>query len=254
MRARRHALVASALAACLAFVPGAAPGALAGDEGSYVAGATVVARDGSVTTVDEGVVVCNDLSGVGVGGFCVGFGGGDSVALTDLAAGENVAFQVCVDNSGDGLCTSPEFGPCADVIAFSHDDGHFYNPVGPLPTGFAPGCSGGFPGYVVFICQGVHGTDLSPPHAHPATGGTGVVTTGGEGSGDFCGGTRERKSGKPYLSEHVTLAPDLVAQLDPAVCAAVARLAGSYGVAEVEDDGDVYVDGTQAYDCPPYGA
>ncbi|HWL35159.1 MAG TPA: hypothetical protein VNQ77_03100 [Frankiaceae bacterium] len=201
MKSRLRVRLAALTVACLTLVPGASPTASAapGDTASYVSGGTAAARANGQTVVDEGTVVCDDGNGVGVGGFCLGFGGGDAVQVADATAGENVAFQVCVDNSGDGVCTSPDFGACADVVVFSHDDdGSFYNPVGPVPTGFAPGCAGGpWRGYVVFLCDGAHlaGAD---GHSHPATSGTGGVVSGGEGQGTFCGGTPIQQSRKPY--------------------------------------------------------
>ena len=195
-------LLAGALVAVCAAVTALAPPASA-DSATYVSGGTVVTRVAGQPVVDQGFVVCNDGANAGIGGFCVGFGGGDSVHVLDQVAGENVAFQACIDNNGDGLCTTPDFGACADVTFFSHDDdGSFKNPVGPMPTGFAPGCSGGFPGYVVFLCEGAHATGIDP-HTHTAGAGTGSVTSGGEGSGSFCGGTAIAQSRKPYVSEHV---------------------------------------------------
>ena len=168
--------------------------------GRYVAGGTTVVRNNGEPTTDEGSVVCDNGKGVGAGGFCLPFGSGDAIAVSDDALGPDVAYQVCVDNNGDGFCTSPDFDQnCPDQIAFSHDDGGtFFNPLGPLPTGFLPGCSGGaWNGYVVFLCQGVH-ADTGSGHSHQATTGEGKVTTGGEGLGTFCGGTPVQQSRKPY--------------------------------------------------------
>ena len=99
------------------------------------------------------------------------------------------------------MCGGPRTGAdgCADEIFFSHNDaGHFFNPLGPLPQGFKPGCPGGpFPGYIVFICDGVHAVQGQPPHAHIAPKGEITLTTGGTGFGDFCGGTEETPP-KPY--------------------------------------------------------
>lgn len=167
----------------------------------YVSGGTAVARANGQTAADEGVVVCDNGNGVGVGGFCLPFGGGDAIEVADEALGENVAFQVCVDNSGDGVCTSPDFGACADVVVFSHDDaGNFFNPLGPVPTGFASGCTGGpWKGYVVLLCEGVHAGGVSDEaHQHTASSGTGNVVSGGEGLGNFCGGSPIQQSRKPY--------------------------------------------------------
>ena len=170
-----------------------------GSGARYVAGGTAVVREDGQPTADEGSVVCNNGNNEGVGGFCTSFGGGDAMAVFDAAAQSDVAFQVCVDNDGDGFCTTPDTGPCADVVAFSHDDsGAFYNPVGPLPTGFSPGCgAGAWNGYVVFLCQGTH-ISGGVGHVHPATTGTGRVTSGGEGLGTFCGGSHAAPSRKRY--------------------------------------------------------
>ena len=193
-------VLGAVLAASLLLVPAPSSSA-SGAEGRYVGGNTAAVRADGKTVVDEGGLVCGSANAnhVGSGGMCLPFGGGNAVYVFDAVAGENVAFQVCIDNNGDGFCTSPDSGPCADVVQFSHaDDGSFFNPVGPLPTGFTSGCgAGGYNGYVVFLCEGAHvtGTDL---HAHPAVGGTGLVTTGGEGSGDFCGGQPAQPARKPY--------------------------------------------------------
>ena len=193
-------VLGAVLAASLLLLPAPSSSA-SGAEGQYVGGNTVAVRADGKTVVDEGSLVCGSANGnhVGNGGMCLPFGGGDSVYVFDAVAGENVAFQVCIDNSGDGFCTSPDSGACADVVQFSHsDDGSFFNPVGPLPTGFTSGCgAGAYQGYVVFLCEGAHvvGTDA---HAHPAAGGTGLVTTGGEGSGEFCGGQPAQPASKPY--------------------------------------------------------
>ena len=191
MSAHLRRVLGTALAACLVLTPGALRTAAAtGDTANYVGAGTAVARANGQPAADEGNVVCDDGNGVGVGGACLEFGGGDSVHVDDEAAGENVAFQVCIDNDGDGVCTSPDFSaPCGDQVFFSHDDnGAFYNPVGPLPTGFKPGCHGGaWKGYIVLLCEGAHvvGADA---HAHGATSGSTTVTSGGEGLGTFCGG------------------------------------------------------------------
>lgn len=187
----RRLLLALSVAA-FAATPLTTPPAVAdGAEASYVAGGTAAVRNGGSTTLDEGVMTCTDVGGYrGAGGFCLPFGGGDAVRVADQVAGENVAFQVCLDQNGDGACTSPDEAPsCPDVVVFSHDDnGAFFNPVGPLPTGFDPGCGyGAFPGYVVFLCEGVHADFTLLPHVHPATAGTATVTSGGEGLGTFCG-------------------------------------------------------------------
>jgi hypothetical protein len=200
MFGRRLALLGAVFAAFLAMLPGVLPSAnAAGDSGRYVGAGTAVARANGGTAVDDGTVVCDDGNGVGSGGVCLAFGGGDAVSVADQALGENVAFQVCLDNNGDGFCTSPSSGECPDQIFFSHNDaGQFFNPIGPLPTGFLPGCYGGpWKGYVVLLCEGAHavGTDV---HTHEASTGTASVTIGGEGFGTFCGGTPQRVSSKRY--------------------------------------------------------
>ena len=202
MKAQR--LLAALLVSACALVSVTSGPAAAGDSANYVSGDTAVIRTGDEAVVDRGFVVCDDGTGTstGAGGFCVAFGGGDSIHVVDATAGEDVAFQACIDNDGDNVCRNPDTGACADVTFFSHDDdGSFHNPVGPMPTGFTPGCPGGFEGYVVFVCQGVHSAGLTPPHTHPASTGTGTVTTGGEGNGEFCGGTAFSPAAKPYVDE-----------------------------------------------------
>jgi hypothetical protein len=200
MFGRRIALLGAVFAAFLSILPGVLPNAnAAGDTGRYVGAGTTVGRANGQTAADDGTVVCDDGEGVGTGGVCLAFGGGDAVEVADQALRGEVAFQVCIDNDGDGFCTSPSYGPCADQIFFSHDDaGQFFNPIGPLPTGFAPGCYGGpWKGYVVLLCQGAHAAGTSV-HTHEATSGTASVTTGGQGFGTFCGGTPQQVSRKPY--------------------------------------------------------
>ncbi len=180
--------------------------------GNYVTGGTAVAKQsGQPPAADSGALACNAADGSGVGGACVPFGPGDSVLVNDTANGTGVAFQVCLDNDGDGVCTSPDVSqPCPDQIFFSHDDaGNFFNPLGPLPPSFLPGCPGGaWPGYVVFICQGAHVAGAASPispiadasgHVHPATTGTASLTTGGTGFGTFCGGAKQAPSRKAYI-------------------------------------------------------
>ena len=154
---------------------------------SYRAGATTVVKEsGQPPKVDRGIVICKS-TGVSIGGGCLPFSPADnSVRVLDDHIGLAVAFQVCIDNDGDGLCGGTR-GTCADDLFFSHNDaGDFYNPLGPLPMGFKPGCSGGFPGYVVFLCQGIHFPRTGAPHHHTPTKGTISGTTGGSGFGDFC--------------------------------------------------------------------
>lgn len=159
---------------------------------TYLGGGTLVAKQQfGEAVVDSGALVCT-TQGLGVGGGCVPFGSGDSIGVLDLLAGKQVAFQVCIDNDGDGLCGG-DFGgalTCRDEQFFSHhDDGAFFNPLGPLPKAFQRGCPGGaWPGYVVFLCEGAHVPvrPPGPPHVHGATEGTVELTTGGTGFGNFC--------------------------------------------------------------------
>ncbi|HEU0132452.1 MAG TPA: hypothetical protein VFQ85_15820 [Mycobacteriales bacterium] len=182
---RRIVLTVAAFAA--AAMAAVAPAAHATVVARYAAATTGVVRDGNGTVFDNGAVVCDTVHNAGTGGVCLPFGGGDAVAVHDDVLGEDVAFQVCVDNNGDGLCgPSSPADPCPDQISFSHsDDGSFFNPVGPLPTGFLPGCTGGrWQGYVVFLCEGTHA--VGAPHEHTALTGTATVSGSGEGSGNFC--------------------------------------------------------------------
>lgn len=182
----------SILAAAFAVVVsafGTLPAAQAGPSARYVSAGVAVARGNGATVVDNGAVVCDDGNGVGVGGVCLPFSGDDAVSVVDDHLGDELAFQVCVDNNGDGLCTTNDPDPsCADDIYFSHNDaGDFFNPVGPVRTGFRTGCPGGaFDGYVVFLCDGAHAVQ-NDAHAHPASTGVATLTSGGEGNGDFCG-------------------------------------------------------------------
>ena len=173
----------------------AAP-ALAGD---YVGGGTFVVKTGFGTLLDNGGVVCQGTDGSGIAGGCLPFVSdprkGAFVAVNDDAAGNEVAFQVCIDNNGDGICGGPQTDPrCFDQIFFSHnDEGRFFNPLGPLPTSFLEGCAanGGFAGYVVLLCQGVHqaeSTDGPSAHSHSVTQGTITLAVDGSGYGNFCGG------------------------------------------------------------------
>jgi hypothetical protein len=186
--------IVALLGASLLIVPS---GPAAGNVVPYVASGTAVVKEqGQAPFADDGVVVCGS-SAPGIGGGCLPFGADDSVEVLDAAMGHHVAFQVCIDNNGDGRCSAGREGErCADRVFFSHDDeGNFYNPLGPLPTGFDPGCAGGpFHGYVVFLCTGAHvlfddGTALpiaGATHAHAATSGTIQGATGGTGYGNFC--------------------------------------------------------------------
>src|SRR5688572_19395650 len=79
---------------------------------SYTSGGTFVAKSQGITVVDNGDVICEGLSGSGIGGGCLPFpaetadldgdGRGDGAFITvqDAGAGSAVAFQVCIDNDG----------------------------------------------------------------------------------------------------------------------------------------------------------
>jgi hypothetical protein len=168
----------------LAGLPGRAESSV-----TYVGGgAAVVKSAGEPAVVDDGVVVCNPDGAPSIGGGCLPFGG--SVQVTDAVLGNAVAFQVCIDNNGDGICGGGDAAggtACADDLFFSHDDkGRFFNPLGPLPTTFARGCSGGaHSGYVIFLCDAVHNAEGG--HAHkPTTGSITTTSAPGTGFGDFC--------------------------------------------------------------------
>lgn len=179
----------------------AVPGEASPASENYAGGGTVaVAQINGVTVVDNGAAICRPGAD-STGGACVGFPVRSSdgtkpnnyVQVIDGTYGPNVAYQVCVDNNGDGVCGG-EAGVgtarCGDDQFFSHrEDGSFANPLGPLPVTFREGCGGGFPGYVVFLCTGVHANDATAPHAHGADAGT-VSTVAGDGDnyGTFCGG------------------------------------------------------------------
>lgn len=200
------------LTACAALASLATPGSAGPQvrEAQYLGGGTVVVKEqGQSPAADEGVLVCSATGGMSVGGGCVSFGAFpqmSSVLVQDNVSGRDVAFQVCIDNNGDGACVSPDEGPCADQIFFSHsDEGIFFNPLGPLPTKPKDGCPGGvWNGYVVFLCNGVHGGGASgaggADHSHPATSGSIIqLDTPGSGFGNFCGGSRQDPSNKRYV-------------------------------------------------------
>jgi hypothetical protein len=204
--------LACILLAC-AFLPLAplAQGDPPATSATYTAGATGVVRSNEQTVLDEGGVVCTDTGGIG--GACIrtpsGFSPG--VLVADAVSGRDVAFQVCADNNGDGICTPGGTGFCADSVTFSHDDNvpTTYNPVNAPAINLGPQCR--YPGFlVVFLCQGVDqapNDDGGQPHVEgPAT--TGSITQApGTGSGNFCsgssGGTGGNSTGtsKPYLYE-----------------------------------------------------
>lgn len=177
--------------------------ATSGPFDTYVSATTAVVKEaGQQPILDDGGTICNKGNpNPSLGGGCVLFGPWDSIHVSDSALGDNVAFQVCIDNNGDSVCGGGNFGPtgqCFDEIFFSHDDaGNFYNPLGPLPQSFRFGCTGGpWPGYVVMLCSGVHNAGLA--HAHSTTTGSITGTSGGTGFGDFCN-PGESAPPKPYF-------------------------------------------------------
>lgn len=192
--------------------PGAGPWAA-----SYAGPGSIVASfdlggpntEGSATFVDNGAIVCEDVDGDGIyekgrGGTCISFAqfhatGMDSILVEDALAYRDVAFQVCVDANGDGVCGDGFFNDpfatgCRDIIYFSHSsftggysnpmympywaEQHFYN------CGY-----GGFPGYIVILCAGAHQTQGDPTgHTHEVTFGQTYLDWGGAWpSGDYCG-------------------------------------------------------------------
>lgn len=183
----------------------------------YEGGGTVaVAKINGVTVVDNGAAICRP-GGASTGGACVPFGevGADGrgfvyLGVDDDTVGEDVAFQVCIDNNGDGVCSDfgqePAGKGCLDQVYFSHgDDGLFHNPLGPLPSSRAPGCNTttGWIGYIVFICEGVHvvkdgSANGGTPHVHPATTGTVSNAPSGTGYGNFCGSSNRQPVEKDY--------------------------------------------------------
>jgi hypothetical protein len=195
---RRALLLLSAVALFVNTAPSHAGEQYARYQGQ---GAHVV-RIAGITVTDEGSMTCSLSTGAGTGGSCLRFdplNPAPAVSVQDSVNGTNQAFQVCLDNNGDGFCTSPESGPCADDIVFSHaDGGAFFNPLS-VAKGFRPGCPGSpfFPGYVVFLCGGTH-VDSTGAHQHTANGGTTSLVVGGTGTGNFCGGTQQNVSRKHY--------------------------------------------------------
>lgn len=170
--------------------------------GTYVGGGTFVVATPLGTVLDNGGVVCQGTNGDGIGGGCLLFPEatreGGFVAVKDQVAGLSVAFQVCIDNNGDGICGGPQGlgGRCFDQIFFSHSDGGvFHNALGPLPTRFLEGCPGGFPGYVVLLCQGEHVERDGSAHSHALTRGSIQLASKGTGYGTFCGGSGEGQPG-----------------------------------------------------------
>ena len=173
-------------------------------ESAYVAGGTAVVRSDGEALADNGALVCSTSMGVGVGGGCIRWAaaaGLTSVLVTDRAAGDVVAYQVCIDNNGDSICGGIQDPRCPDQQFFSHaDGGAFFNPLGPLPTAFLPGCAGGFPGWVVFLCTGAH-EDSSGSHSHAATTGSVLAWPKGTGYGNFCGANGEGTAAEPTVAK-----------------------------------------------------
>ena len=172
----------------------------------YTAGGTFVVRTQFGSLVDDGGVVCQGSAGDGIGGGCLPFptdGREGYVGVFDDSQGKEVAFQVCLDNNGDGVCGGPgrADGTCGDEIFFSHsDDGRFFNPLGPLPTTFQRGCGdGAFPGYVVLLCTGAHEVDGSA-HTHAVTQGRIELRPTGSGYGNFCGGGASNGAAGPNVA------------------------------------------------------
>ncbi len=150
--------------------------------GAYVLGGTLVSNDAGV---DDGAMVCAEDGSRGVGGNCLfpaDRAGRNGVMVNGF--GTRVAFQVCIDNTQDFLCSGgdPTGAGCADEFFFSHDDsGAFYNPVGGpgvIPQTYTCGPRAGSPAnWLVFVCTGVHGsTEVGFPHTHP-TPLTGTITS-----------------------------------------------------------------------------
>ena len=197
---RRALLLVTAAATAVAF----GQNGFAGEQrpSRYEGSGARVVRVAGQTLVDEGSMTCSASTGFGTGGACLRFdptvpAPAVFVRDDDPTIGATLPYQVCVDNDGDGFCTSPSSGPCGDDIVFSHaDGGAFYNPL-TVPPGFRPGCPGApYAGYVVFLCTGVHADPT--PHTHGGTTGTARLVSGGTGTGDFCGGSQERVSSKQY--------------------------------------------------------
>jgi hypothetical protein len=208
--------------------------------GAYEGAGVIVTNAGgnglAATILDNGAVVCDgvpDGNGVyhGHGGACIPFGtlgmtttiigydtNGDPIygdvpndsiyVHDDSVADDKIAFQVCIDNDGDGICGGsggsagdPGAGrECGDIIVFSHSTfgGANYNPlwVGGMESHWQS-CGGqGFPGYIVITCAGAHiNAGDNSSHAHQATtGSVSGVLTGGTPSGDFCGAPTAAKA------------------------------------------------------------
>lgn len=189
---------------------------------------TGVDEQGKASTItDSGGVVCEDVDDDGLpdrgnGGTCLPFASfydgwdrpitevrprGNAVYVSDAqVADDETVFQVCVDMDGSGSCGGPlqsDDEACRDVIRYSHDTatGENFNPL-PVPSfeilELWQRCSenGGFPGFVVITCAGLHAhveegvePSLETPHSHQVTKGTAQPAIADEfGQGDFCGG------------------------------------------------------------------
>jgi hypothetical protein len=182
---------------------------------AYVSGGTFVVKTEFGTIVDNGGVVCRGTSGDGIGGGCLPFPAGETrgvfIRVADDVAGAAVAFQVCIDNNGDGICGGPiQQDACQDQIFFSHnDEGRFFNALGPLPKSFLQGCAanGGFAGYVVLLCTGAHEV-RGTAHTHSLTQGAIGFAPFGTGYGNFCGGGGaggETGLGQPAVAKAYTV-------------------------------------------------
>lgn len=198
--------IAIAIACASVLAAGMTPGNASAGERYEGGGTVAVAKINGVTVIDNGGAICRP-GGASTGGACVSFadatigsdGRGQSVYLgvTDDAVGADVAFQVCVDNNGDGVCGGPSgagFERCGDDQFFSHDDeGKFHNPLGPLPNAFRQGCPGSstHAGFVVFLCTGAHTVEGPDAHTHTVTDGTAATVVSDDSTpnyGTFCGG------------------------------------------------------------------
>ncbi|HWG90998.1 MAG TPA: hypothetical protein VNZ52_09155 [Candidatus Thermoplasmatota archaeon] len=218
------------LATALALVTLPATSAIVpvGPSKSYVGAGTIVTNfnlaatpgtAGQITIADNGAVTCEDTNRDGIyesgtGGACITFAEfgtkGNGIYVRDASvADKDLAFQVCLDANGDGLCgnpagsvTSGSTDYCQDRIFFSHStrDGSNANPLGLNrayfdyiwgPAGLNCGANGGFPGFVVILCAGVHGGASLAQHTHHVTRGTITPISDApqmSDAGDFCGG------------------------------------------------------------------
>lgn len=200
--------IRAAIAVALAM--GALVTSVAGADVVIGGGTVVVKQQGQGPAADSGTLVCEPGTGIGTGGACLDFAPGGFVEVLDTVNGHHVAFQVCLDTNGDGVCVDnpKDQSPCRDRMFFSHDDaGIFHNPLGPLPTSMPCGPTpAGWNGYVVFLCEGVHvtanGTSSGgTPHTHETTVANVSVTgpMAPSGYGDFCGTAgRQEPVRKPY--------------------------------------------------------